>query len=100
MSFLRESLERVPLTLQYRVSEAPCSEQGVSEVTLRTLHTIKGLMVTFAFEQAEQGAIAMEAAAKDNNMDQAYASLYELSQTLSPVQQYLSEHLSEQEAAS
>ena len=87
-------------TLEYLVSEAQCSEQGFSEDTLRTLHTIKGLMGTFAFEQAEQAAIALEAAAKDNNMDQAYASLYELTQSLSPVQQYLSEHLSEQEADS
>ncbi len=84
-------------TLEYLVSEVHSQNGSFDEETLRTLHTLKGLMGTFAFEEAEQAAEALEASAKAGDTEQALHNLMELTLLLGPIQQYLSEHLSEQE---
>lgn len=84
-------------TLEYLVSDVHSQNGSFDEEILRTLHTLKGLMGTFAFEGAEKAAEALEASAKAGDTEQALHNLMELTLLLGPIQQYLSEHLSEQE---
>ena len=60
-------------SLQNMISDTPYQEN-----TLRLVHTLKGLMGTFAFLEAEQAAITLEKSMKknaENEVIQAYQML-------------------------
>ncbi len=65
-----------------------------AEHSLRLIHTLKGLMGTFAFTEAEAAAIELEQAMKAGNDTASRQAYQTLNQTLAPIQEYLLQHLS------
>ncbi|MBB1487052.1 hybrid sensor histidine kinase/response regulator [Oceanospirillum sediminis] len=74
-------------SLQTMISDAPYQEN-----TLRLVHTLKGLMGTFAFLEAEQAAIALEKSMKQNAENEVIQAYQVLEKNLRPAQDYLMKH--------
>ncbi|MAC45450.1 MAG: hypothetical protein CMI12_01170 [Oceanospirillum sp.] len=65
-----------------------------AEHSLRLIHTLKGLMGTFAFTEAEAAAIELEQAMKADNSAASQQAYQALHKALAPIQEYLLQHLS------
>jgi len=66
-----------------------------AEHSLRLVHTLKGLMGTFAFTQAEDAATQLEQAMKAGQPEHSLAAYQQLAQSLGPIQEFLLEQQNE-----
>jgi len=66
-----------------------------AEHSLRLVHTLKGLMGTFAFTQAEDAATQLEQAMKAGQQEHSLAAYQQLAQSLGPIQEFLLEQQNE-----
>lgn len=77
-------------SLQISLQSFPATEQ-----TLRHVHTLKGLMGTFSFTEAEQAASQLEQAMKNSNEAESLQHFTQLEHYLGATQAYLMSHFTE-----